>query len=202
MAYIINAKNISKTLDERLIINDISLQINRGEKVAICGEPGCSRSTFFETNSNFDTTAQIRQNSIGFLFQELHLIPFNNVCENISVPLLLNSYSIEKSRPLVESVMDDLGLLGLENAMPASLSEDEKQRVALARAIVHSPNLILANDPTGDLNSRDEELILELINATVSDRQCALVLVTQSTKAASICSSQYILENGSLTVSQ
>jgi len=109
---------------------------------------------------------------------------------------LLKSYSLEKCRPIIESVMDDLSILGLAKAMPTALTDDEEQRVALARAIVHSPNIILADDPTQRLNSIDEEHALELLDAVVSDRQCALVLVTQSEKAAAICNTHYILKNG------
>jgi len=221
MQSIINATNISKRLGKRAILGDINLHVNSGEKVAIYGEPGSGKTTLFEIlsglepfddgslsidgtdippNSDIDKTARIRESSIGFLFKELHLIPFNTVYENIAVPLLLKSYSLEKSRPIIEKIMDDFGLLGLENTAPTSLSEVEKHRVALARATVHTPEIIFADNPTGELNTKDEEHFLELLDASVSDRQCALVLMTHSAKSASICESQYKLENCCLTV--
>jgi len=218
---LIRAENISKVDGDRFVLNNISLQVDKGEKIAILGDSGSDNTTLLDIlaglepycsgslsidgnlinpNSKLDSTTQIRQNSIGFLFRELHLIPFNTVYENIAVPLLLKSYSLEKARPLIESVMDDLCISELKNAMPTSLSDDEKQRVALARAVVHSPNIIFADDPTGDLNVGEEDRILALLDAAVSDRQCVLVLVTQSTKATALCTTQYTLKNGCLAV--
>ena len=179
----------------------VQLQLAAGEFVALLGESGVGKSTLLNCIAGLDDAdsgqieltgtavrglpeparARLRREKLGFVFQAFHLLPHLSVAENVALPLLL------LGRPdalRVESLLQAVGLGGLGQRSPAQLSGGQLQRVALARALVHRPALILADEPTGNLDPATAERMLDVMVAQVRDEGAACLLVTHSAAAA------------------
>lgn len=203
----INLKNIRKVYATRemetVALNDISLQINTGEFVAVMGPSGCGKSTLMnilgmidtptEGSYNFDGVdiakyreaqlVKMRKNNLGFVFQSFNLIDDLTVEENIALPLryLKIPKATRQSR-----VREALELVGLENRgkhKPSQLSGGQQQRVAVARAVIADPKLILADEPTGNLDSQNGEDVMELLGL-LNEQGATILMVTHSDKDA------------------
>jgi len=203
----INLKNIRKVYATRemetVALNDISLQINKGEFVAVMGPSGCGKSTLMnilgmidtptEGAYNFDSVdiakyreaqlVKMRKNNLGFVFQSFNLIDDLSVEENIALPLryLKIPKATRQSR-----VREALELVGLENRgkhKPSQLSGGQQQRVAVARAVIADPKLILADEPTGNLDSQNGEDVMELLGL-LNEQGATILMVTHSDKDA------------------
>jgi putative ABC transport system ATP-binding protein len=137
-----------------------------------------------------DALAMLRRDCFGFVFQAFHVLPHLSVEENVALPLLLQgSSSREKARALIAAV----GLKGRETSPPRELSGGELQRVAIARALVAQPKLVLADEPTGNLDPENARQVLELFRMQVKERRAAAILATHSEQAAAGCDSLYRL---------
>jgi len=147
-----------------------------------------------------DASATLRRLHIGFVFQAFHLLPHLSITQNVALPLLLNGVSTATATDKALSFLDRLGLAGLAEQRPSTLSGGEQQRVALARSLVHQPELLLADEPTGNLDPESAKRALALIKSTVDESQCALILVTHSDNAASICDRRLRLTDGMLSM--
>lgn len=203
----ISLKNIRKvyaTQDMQTVaLNDVSLQINQGEFVAVMGPSGCGKSTLMNILGMIDTPTEgayhfdgvdiakyreaqlvkMRKNNLGFVFQSFNLIDDLTVEENIALPLryLKIPAATRKSR-----VREALELVGLENRgrhKPSQLSGGQQQRVAVARAVIADPKLILADEPTGNLDSQNGEDVMELLSL-LNDQGATILMVTHSDKDA------------------
>ena len=203
----ISLKNIRKvyaTQDMQTVaLNDVSLQINQGEFVAVMGPSGCGKSTLMNILGLIDTPTEgayhfdgvdiakyreaqlvkMRKNNLGFVFQSFNLIDDLTVEENIALPLryLKIPAATRKSR-----VREALELVGLENRgrhKPSQLSGGQQQRVAVARAVIADPKLILADEPTGNLDSQNGEDVMELLSL-LNDQGATILMVTHSDKDA------------------
>ncbi len=187
------------------VLNDVSLEIGSGDFAVIMGASGSGKSTLLNLIGAVDrptwgrlflgedeTSAlperaltMLRRRSIGFIFQFFNLIPTLNVFENVAFPLSLNGNRRDEIEGRVEEALRRVGVSHRATHYPSELSGGEMQRVAIARAIIHHPPLILADEPTGNLDSRNGELVLDLIRSIHDERAATIVMATHSERAAS-----------------
>jgi ABC-type lipoprotein export system ATPase subunit len=185
-------------------LRGVSLTVSRGEFVALVGRSGCGKSTLLNlagamdfptsgtvaingviTSSLNDTAlTRLRREQVGFIFQSFQLLPALSVVENVELPLMLAGKA--KVR---DAALERLRWVGIEeyaSRMPYQLSGGQMQRVAIARALVHAPSLLLADEPTGNLDSATGELIIDLLRRIATEQKTSIVMATHSMEAASI----------------
>lgn len=199
-----------------LALNDVSLEVPAGTFVALVGRSGCGKSTLLNLAGAMDfpsdghvlldgvNTAQLndaqltqlRREKVGFIFQSFQLLPTLSVAENVELPLLLAGASAPRPRALEQLAAVGLG----EHAarMPHQLSGGQQQRVAIARALVHTPRLLLADEPTGNLDTATGNSILELLRTICRDRQTTVIMATHSTEAAAYTNQIVHLRDGQI----
>ena len=183
------------------VFSNVDLQVQRGEFVAILGESGVGKSTLLNCIAGLDTVqsgsvqiagtditalgeaaqAVFRRVHLGFVFQAFHVLPHLSVAHNVGLPLRLQG---QPDAARVHEVLQAVGLAALADRLPQTLSGGQLQRVAIARALVHRPALILADEPTGNLDSTTAEKVMDLLSAQVRGQGTACVLVTHSQAAA------------------
>jgi putative ABC transport system ATP-binding protein len=192
---------LAKRYGDAVVFSDVDLQVERGEFVAVIGESGVGKSTLLNCIAALDTIdagtvrildvdigsldeaaqAHLRRERLGFVFQAFHVLPHLTVADNVALPLLL------QRRPdpaRTREVLAAVGLDGVEARLPQTLSGGQLQRVAIARALVHRPPLILADEPTGNLDPRTAERVLAVLHEQIRRERAACVLVTHSAAAA------------------
>ena len=197
---------VRKTFAGRAVLDGVDLNVRRGERVALLGESGSGKSTLLHLIAGLepvdagmvrvagtevsaldaDAAASFRRSAIGFVFQAFHLLPHLDAARNVAVPLLLNGLGAGEALERATAMLARVGLGARTHAWPRELSGGEQQRVALARALVHGPPLVLADEPTGNLDSATATRALALIGELVDDSGAALVLVTHSAQAAAL----------------
>jgi putative ABC transport system ATP-binding protein len=188
----------------REVLHSVSLEIRRGEYVAIVGESGVGKSTLLNLVAGLDApdhgsvvlegrdiaslddTARtlLRRASIGFVFQAFHLLPHLTVAQNVALPLSLNGMAPAQAQARLLEMLAAVGLAAAAGAYPRELSGGEMQRVAIARALVHRPLLVLADEPTGNLDAETAKQVLALLREQVKRESGAGILVTHSALAA------------------
>lgn len=182
------------------VLDGISFSVEPGEKVAIVGRSGAGKSTFLNIIGGLEkpSSGKVRRpGRIGFVFQAYHLMPELTVLENVLLPTMAQ-YCGEKERERAIELIGKVGLGGRLDHLPGELSGGEMQRVALARALVNDPELVLADEPTGNLDAMTGAEILQMLGELSHGRSVALVMVTHSPEAAAICDRVLTLENGIL----
>jgi putative ABC transport system ATP-binding protein len=197
----------------RQVLRDISLDVGRGEFVAIMGESGSGKSTLLNLIAGLDepdageitfdgievTTlgdaarTRLRRERVGFVFQAFHLLPHLTVAHNVRLPLDLISMDAAAARQRTHAMLEAVGLASFENDYPRSLSGGEIQRAAIARALVHAPSLVLADEPTGNLDATSASQVLTVLRDQVQQHGSACVLVTHSSAAARVADRIYVL---------
>jgi putative ABC transport system ATP-binding protein len=200
-APLLEVRGLAKHYGDTPVFADVDLGVAPGEFVAILGESGVGKSTLLNCIAGLDSVqagsvrlagtdivalaepeqAAFRRAQLGFVFQAFHVLPHLSVAHNIALPLLLLKRPDDAR---VTSLLDAVGLAGLGGRMPQTLSGGQLQRVAIARALVHQPPLILADEPTGNLDPATAERVMDLLAAQVRERGAACVLVTHSASAA------------------
>ena len=193
--------SLQKCYGDLPVFTDVSLSLARGEFVALLGESGVGKSTLLNCIAGLDEAdsghvliqgqdlqglddtarARLRREQLGFVFQAFHVLPHLTVAENVSLPLRLQN-RLNPQR--VDQVLLDVGLGGLGQRLPAQLSGGQLQRVAIARAVVHAPGLILADEPTGNLDPATADKVLRVLREQVRGAGSACLLVTHSQAAA------------------
>lgn len=186
------------------VLKGVNFSVRPGEKVAIVGRSGAGKSTLLHILGGLlkPTSGTItRPRNFGFVFQAYHLMPELTVLENVLLPTWAAGHA-GLSRPAVEKrareLLDKVGLKDRLGHLPAELSGGEQQRVALARALVTDPELVLADEPTGNLDAMTGTDILRILAELSRDGKTALVMVTHSPEAAAICDRTLTLEDGVL----
>ncbi|MEZ5730067.1 MAG: ABC transporter ATP-binding protein [Burkholderiaceae bacterium] len=202
-APILQVSGLSKRFGARCLLHDIDLRVDAGERVMLLGESGSGKSTLlnliaglerpdeggYRSMASPSTRARRSQRptaarKLGFVFQAYHLLPHLDATQNVAVPLLLLQVAPTLARERARAMLARVGLSKREHAMPATLSGGEQQRVALARALVHEPVLLLADEPTGNLDPRNAARALSLMLDQVARTHAALLMVTHSEAAA------------------
>lgn len=195
---------VSKSFGPRRVLDNVSLELQPGQYVAIMGESGVGKSTLLNLIAGLDVAdagrvsiegrdlaalddAQrtgLRRARLGFVFQAFHLLPHLTVAKNIALPLALNGIGGAAARERLCEMLDAIGLSKRAQAYPRELSGGEMQRVAIGRALVHRPALVLADEPTGNLDAESARQILGLLAAQLERDRAAALLVTHSEVAA------------------
>lgn len=195
-------------------VDHTSLQIERGKFTAIVGRSGSGKSTLLHLIGGLDRPdsgkvwidgtdiysrkddklAQFRRKKIGFIFQDFNLIPSLNVWENIVLPLGLDNRKVKTKE--VEDILKRIGLEDKKDAMPSALSGGQKQRTAIARALATRPAIILADEPTGNLDSQTELEVMALLKSCVSDFGQTLIMITHDETIAQMADEMIIIEDG------
>ncbi|WP_430388146.1 ABC transporter ATP-binding protein [Dyella sp. 20L07] len=220
---LLDAVDVSKSVqgpEGRLdILSGVSLQVREGESFAIIGASGSGKTTLLGLLAGLDVPssghivmdghalealdeekrADLRRRLVGFVFQSFHLLPALTAEENVMLPLELEGRDDARTR--AREALDAVELTTRRRHYPAQLSGGEQQRVAIARAFVHSPRLLFADEPTGNLDQRTGHHISDLMFALNHDHRTTLVLVTHDPKLAGRCTRQVELENGRVVVS-
>jgi len=200
------------------VLDGIDLEVAEGEFVALMGPSGSGKSTLLNLIAGIDRAssgrvevagselsampetalAAFRSRHIGFIFQLYNLIPVLTAFENVELPLLLTSLSKSQRKTHVMTALEVVGLADRLDHTPRQLSGGQEQRVAIARAIVTDPTLLLADEPTGDLDKKSEEEVLVLLKRLNTEFKKSIVMVTHDPKAAACAVSTVMLEKGAL----
>lgn len=203
---------------ELRVLDGLDFSLWRGDIVAVMGASGVGKTTFlnilgaldrptagsvsFEGQELFEKPAielaQIRNRKIGFVFQFFHLLPEFTVVENISLPLLITGFPKNKALEQARQLLQEVGLENKAMVHPSLLSGGEQQRVAIARALITSPQLLLADEPTGNLDWVTGARVMELIRELHEKKGLTSVIVTHNERVASFCRRVYQLEGGKL----
>jgi ABC-type lipoprotein export system ATPase subunit len=197
-------------------LSGLSLNVERGEFVALVGRSGCGKSTLlnlagamdFPTSGkvlldgistsslNDSGLTQLRRERVGFIFQSFQLLHTLTVFENVELPLLLAGKS--NSREIARERLTWVELEGLGDRFPHQLSGGQMQRVAIARALIHSPSILLADEPTGNLDTTTGNVIIELLRRLTREQNTATIMATHSVEAASLANTVVRLRDGKI----
>ena len=204
--------------DRPPVLEGLSFVLEAGEYVAIMGESGVGKSTLLNliagldrpeegsirldgrelTSLDDDALTLERRRSMGFVFQAFHVLPFLSVARNVALPLELLGWMAEERDVRVEAMLTEVGLQDFASRLPRELSGGELQRVAIARALVHRPRLLLADEPTGNLDPRTAAQVLALLKAQVAAHGGAGILITHSRAAAASADRAFELDGRTL----
>ena len=219
----LNAKNISKIFhdgkrNDLHVLNDITFTLDHGETSAIIGSSGSGKTTLLNILGGLDEPnsgqvllndvdvhklsekqrCTVRNKHFGFIYQFHHLLPEFTALENVAMPLLIKGSTVQQATKSAEKVLDDVGLSHRIHHKPSELSGGERQRAAIARALIHQPECILADEPTGNLDRKNAEAAIDLIINLNKEYNTSLVIVTHDLKIAERMDSVYTLEDGVL----
>lgn len=198
---LLSVEKLARRYGDSTVFTDVSLSVQPGEFVAIVGDSGVGKSTLLNCLAGLDDwdagrivhqgvdistldatqRALWRRAHVGFVFQAFHVLPHLDVAQNVVLPLMLLG---RRAPERVEQLLESVGLAGLGSRLPQFLSGGQLQRVAIARALVHQPPLLLADEPTGNLDPTTAARIMELLQVQTRQSGAALVLVTHSASAA------------------
>lgn len=200
------------------VLKDINLRIESGEMIAIMGPSGSGKSTLinllgfidksfegeylFEGESfitwSDDALSKIRNQTVGFVFQNFSLIENNTVYENVELPLLYNGYSFHQTKQKVLAALEMVGLTDKATKYPKQLSGGQQQRVAIARAVINEPKFIIADEPTGALDTHTSEEIMKLFVQLNQEKKSTIILVTHDPEMIPYCTRLIQIRDGAI----
>lgn len=222
MTVLVRIRGLSKRYREgerfRAVFANLDLDLHRGERVALLGPSGSGKSTLLNLVAGIDVAdagsvvvdgvdltamdetgrTRFRRRNVGFVFQLFNLIPTLSVAENLRLPLALNGLDDTEGEARINALLAYVELDGRRDSFPERLSGGEQQRVACLRAVVHHPLLVLADEPTGNLDADTGERVLGLLMALSAERGVTLLVVTHSVAVASACDRVLRLDHGRL----
>jgi putative ABC transport system ATP-binding protein len=201
---LLRVRGLAKRYEATPVFADVDLEMSRGELVALLGESGVGKSTLLNCIAGLDTAdagsvllqgrevlgldepeaARLRRETLGFVFQAFHVLPHLSVADNVGLPLQLLG---QPRGTRVKDILAAVGLAGLGPRAPRQLSGGQLQRVAIARALVHRPALVLADEPTGNLDPRTAGVVMDVLVRAARDTGAGVLLVTHSPPAAARC---------------
>ena len=213
---ILRVERVTKNYAARCVLNQVSFTLAAGERVALVGPSGCGKTTLLNCLGGVDRAdsgsiqlneaaleklssdelAALRRERIGTIFQFFHLLPTLTVFENVELPMQLLNVPPRERRTRGMELLERVKLTARAEAFPGQLSGGEMQRVAIARALAHRPALLLADEPTGNLDSVNGENILDLLAELSTELKTALLMVTHSAEAARICHRSLHMRDG------
>jgi putative ABC transport system ATP-binding protein len=200
----IELKNVCKRYGRQTVFDCASVTIERGQFVAVMGRSGSGKSTLLRLIGGIEAAdsglvrvddsdlttlteterAQRRRRGLGFVFQSFNLIPTLTVAENVELPLELNDVAPDRVRRLSLELLAELGLAECADRFPEDISGGEQQRAAIARAVIHEPKLVLADEPTGNLDAETARHVLDLLRRTCRERNATLIVATHGAELA------------------
>jgi lipoprotein-releasing system ATP-binding protein len=219
----LRAINISKDYNDGIrndlhVLNGVTFNLDQSETCAIIGSSGSGKTTLLNILGGLDKPGSgqvllndvdvhklnekqrciVRNQNFGFIYQFHHLLPEFTALENVAMPLLIKGSSVEQAKQRAEKVLGDVGLIKRIHHKPSELSGGERQRAAIARALVHQPECIFADEPTGNLDRKNAEQAIDLIIDLNKQYSTSLVIVTHDHKIAELMDTVYMLEDGVL----
>ena len=219
MEILLSAKGISKTFQGKKVLDNINIEIMKSEVVAITGSSGAGKTTLLNILSTLDKPdnsnnsslvisncdvfslnnndlSKLRNEIIGFVFQFHELIPELNILENVCLPGWIKKDN--KVEAKAKDLLNYFGLIDLIHKKPSTLSGGEKQRVAIARSMINDPNIIFADEPTGNLDSKNSKILFDLFFKLRDDYNCSVVIVTHNENNANICDRKLLIIDGKI----
>ena len=219
MEILLSAKNISKTFQGKKVLDNINIEIKKSEVVAISGMSGAGKSTLLNIlstldkpdmqnnsslfinnqdvfNSDNNKLSILRNQMIGFVFQFHELIPELNILENVCLPAWIKKD--DNAEIKAKELLEYFGLIDFLHKKPSTLSGGEKQRVAIARSLINEPKIIFADEPTGNLDSKNSKILFDLFFKLRDDYNCSVVIVTHNESNANICDRKLMIVDGKI----
>ena len=220
MSNILKVSQLTKVFNPTTLpieaVKEVDLEVDEGKIIVITGRSGSGKSTLLHLlagleqktsgtillkDSNYDelTSSQItelRRTEMGFVYQFHYLLNEMTAIENVSLPLLLNNFDRETAIRLSREILNSLGLSHRYSHKPSELSGGEKQRVAIARSMVHSPSLVILDEPTGDLDSATSKEVIDSLNNYVKDKKASLLIATHDENFTKISDQNLIIDSG------
>ncbi len=212
-------KGIVKSYGKELVVKNLDLSVKPDEFLTILGPSGCGKTTFLNCVSSLDefTAGEVlvdgqplsemsdrertnmRKNRLGFVFQSFNLIPVLSAVENVELPLILKGNSSKDARVIALDALDAVGLKEWAGHLPAELSGGQQQRVTIARAFAHQPALILADEPTGNLDTTTSDSVMDLLVNLNREKGITFVIVTHEEDVAHRCTRLVTIQDGLIT---
>jgi lipoprotein-releasing system ATP-binding protein len=216
----LSVKNIFKSYGDLNILNDISLNVNEGEIISIVGSSGAGKTTLLQIMGTLDTPdngsleiggidpfklnskklADFRNKSIGFIFQSHQLLPEFSAIENIILPALIGGYSKPDSFKEAQRLMEIVGIDNRAKHKPSELSGGEQQRVAVCRALINNPKIVFADEPSGNLDSKNAKELHELFFMLRKDLKQTFVIVTHNESLANMADNKITISDGKISL--
>ena len=219
MEILLSAKNISKTFQGKKVLDNINIEIKKSEVVAISGMSGAGKTTLLNIlstldkpdmqnnsslfinnqdvfNSDNNKLSILRNQMIGFVFQFHELIPELNILENVCLPAWIKKD--DNAEVKAKELLEYFGLIDFLHKKPSTLSGGEKQRVAIARSLINEPKIIFADEPTGNLDSKNSKILFDLFFKLRDDYNCSVVIVTHNESNANICDRKLMIVDGKI----
>ena len=216
---ILNINEVTKVYEGKVTtraLNQLSFEVEKGEFLAVMGPSGSGKTTLLNLISMIDAPtigeivfngmrpqhlnrtelAYFRRRELGFVFQDFNLLPMLTVEENIVLPLTLDEQPISLMEERLKGLVDKLGLSTILHKRPDEISGGQAQRTAIARALIHEPSLILADEPTGNLDSNASREVLELLSKMNQENEATIIMVTHDPIAASYCDRVLFIKDG------
>ncbi len=211
---LLQAEGLSKQVTpERWLFRNLNVSVAAGEQLALRGASGVGKSTLLNLMAGLDVPEEgrvllnskdlagmskaeqlsLRRSTFGFVFQAFHLMPHLNALQNVMVPCLLAGLAFAQAQERAERLLEALDLTAVARSFPSVLSGGEQQRVALARALVHQPKIVLADEPTGNLDPETADRALTLLCLTCREQGAALLMVTHSAESAARLDRTFVL---------